>query len=164
MSFDLRQALSHEAGPLLQFIKYAIVGGLATLCHIVAFYLSALLLFPCLTPDDYLVRLLKVRVAPMADGLRARRAFICNAISFTFSNLFCYLLNRLFVFKPGRHHWALELLLFFSVSAVSMLLGSAFQTWLIVRRRWQTTIAFSTNLVVALLINYAMRRFVIFNG
>jgi putative flippase GtrA len=76
----------------------------------------------------------------------------------------CYILNRLFVFKPGRHRWVVEFLLFFSVSGVSAALGTALQSVLIGRYGIETTPAFGANILCALLINYAMRKFVIFKG
>jgi putative flippase GtrA len=66
------------------------------------------------------------------------------------------------VFKRGKHHWALEILMFYVVSGASLLLGTVMQTWLIVHLGLTTTLAFGANMVTALLINYAMRKFVIF--
>ena len=160
----LRAFLSHETTPVLQFLKYAIVGGLATGTHILVFYLCAFLLLPSLTPGDLVVRLLGLAVPDVTDAQRAWNAGIGNAVAFFFSNTFCYVLNRLFVFKPGRHPWLIEFLLFFGVSGVSMLLGTSIQSWLIARFATQTTLAFGANLVASLAINYAMRRFFIFKG
>lgn len=156
--------LGHDVHPAIQFVKYALVGGLATAVHIVIFFLCGWRLLPCLTSDDIVVRLLGLSVPAVSEGARAWNAGFCNGIAFLFSNLFCYLLNRLFVFKPGRHPWALELLFFLAVSAVSLIIGTTVQTFLISHQGVQTTIAFGANLVSSLLINYAMRKFVIFKG
>ena len=56
---DFNTFLSHDAGPVAQFIKYAFVGGLATAVNILAFFLAGWFLFPCLTDNDVLVRLLR---------------------------------------------------------------------------------------------------------
>ena len=156
--------LRHDVHPAVQFVKYVVVGGLATAVHVTAFYLCGWRLLPCLTPDDIAVRLLGLSVPAVSEAARAWNAGFCNGIAFFFSNLFCYLLNRLFVFKPGRHPWVLELLLFFAVSAVSLTIGTTVQTFLITHQGIQTTLAFGANLVSSLLINYAMRKFVIFKG
>ena len=37
---DFNTFLSHDAGPVAQFIKYAVVGGLATAVNILAFFLA----------------------------------------------------------------------------------------------------------------------------
>ena len=47
---------------------------------------------------------------------------------------------------------------------MSIALGTALMGFLIRRYGVRTTYAFLSNLVAALLINYAMRKFVIFNG
>ena len=159
-----RRFLSHETTPLLQFVKYAMVGGMATAVNIGIFYLCAIFFFPCLTSNDVVVRVLGLEVEAVPAAARAWRAIYCNGVAFFFSNGFCYALNRLFVFKPGRHHRWIEFLLFFAVSGFSLLLGTAVQTGLIAHYNIQTTLAFSVNLVTSLLINYAMRRFVIFKG
>ena len=44
-----------EAGPLVQFIKYGISGGLATFVHIVLFHLIAWRIFPSLQENDFLL-------------------------------------------------------------------------------------------------------------
>ncbi len=160
----IRKSLSHDAPPLVQFIKYGVVGGMATALHIVTFFLCGWLLLPCLTQDDIAVRLLGLTAPVLTPSTRAWNAGFCNAIGFVLSNTFCYVLNRLFVFKPGRHHWVTEFLLFFAVSGISMVLGTAIQTFLITQAGFQTTPAFGANIVCALFINYAMRKFVIFKG
>jgi putative flippase GtrA len=160
----VRKHLGHDAPPLVQFIKYGIAGGMATATHIATFFLCGWFFLPCLAQDDPAVRLLGLTAPAVSGGLRAWNAGWCTAIGFTVSNVFCYVLNRLFVFKPGRHAWPLEFLLFFSVSGVSAVLGTAIQTFLIKHQGAQTTLAFGANIVCALLINYAMRKFVIFKG
>jgi putative flippase GtrA len=159
-----KKHLGHDAHPLMQFIKYGVVGGLATATHIVTFFLCSGLFLPCLKQDDIAVRLLGLAVPAISESTRLWNAGWCSAAGFTVSNVLCYVLNRLFVFKPGRHPWALEFLLFFTGSGVSMALGTALQSVLIKYHGAQTTWAFGTNIVCSLLINYAMRKFVIFKG
>jgi putative flippase GtrA len=162
--FDWRQLLSPDAPPLAQFIKYAICGGIATVTQIVIFHLIGWRLIPCLQPSDPFVRYLRLSVPPVDVARRARNSMLANIVGFIFSNFVAYLLNILFVFKAGRYPWWLELEMFYAVSAVSLLIGSALMCWMIKRFNMMTTIAFGGNLAAALLINYAMRRFVIFNG
>ncbi|MBR0055717.1 MAG: GtrA family protein [Kiritimatiellae bacterium] len=154
---------------MLQFVKYAIVGGIATGVNIVGFFVAGWLLFPCLTGDDILVRLLSrlrpgITPPPAPEGRRAANAVKCNVLAFVLSNAVCYILNRLFVFTPGQHSIIVEALLFFAVSAVSMTAGTTCQTLLISRLKMQTTLAFSANLFFSLAFNFVMRKFVIFQG
>ena len=160
----IKKQLGHDAHPLVQFIKYGIAGGLSTATHIVTFFFCGWFFLPCLTQDDITVKLLGLTAPALSEATRAWNAGCCNAIGFVISNILCYILNRLFVFKPGRHHWVLEFLLFFAVSGLSMVIGTAIQTFLITHQGMQTTLAFGANIVCALFINYAMRKFVIFKG
>jgi len=164
----IEQFKGREATPLIQFIKYAIAGGVATGVCVGTFYLMSLFVLDALSEDDAVIKILQyfinIDITPVADGLRARNAAINNSVAFVVSNFVCYLINIAWVFKPGKHHWAVEIGLFYLVSGVSFAIGTGLQTWLIAQFGIQTTIAFGSNLVTALLINYAMRKFVIFNG
>lgn len=159
----IKKHLGHDAHPLVQFIKYGVVG-MSTGVHIVTFFICGWFLFPCLTQEDIAVKFLGLTAPMLSETIRAWHAGYCNAIAFALSNTFCYVLNRWVVFKPGRHHWMMEFLLFFAVSGVSMLLGTIIQTFLITHQGIQTTFAFGANILCSLLINYAMRKFFIFKG
>ena len=160
----LKQWLGHEASPLVQFIKYGMAGGLATLTHVIVFFLLGWRLLPCLTEDDIMVRLLGVAPGAVAETRRALNAAIANGLAFILSNGVAYTLNVLFVFKGGRHNRWVEIGLFYAVSGISMLVGTLLQSLLIARYDMMTTLAFGANIVTALMINYAMRKFVIFHG
>ena len=160
----LKRQLGHDAHPFVQFMKYGFVGGLATGISIVVFYALSWTLLPCLTQDDIMVRLLGLTVEPVTEAVRKWNAFFCSGIGFVISNVICYILNRLFVFRPGRHRMAKEFILFFGVSGLSWAIGATIQTKLIAVWEIQTTLAFAVNILVALLINYAMRKYVIFKG
>lgn len=162
---QLRWFLSHDAGAMAQFIKYGFAGGTATAVHISLFFLLGWRLFPSLTADDWMVRLLGITPGEVVEeGRRALNAAIATTLAFVVANAVAYTLNILFVFKKGRHHWFVEIALFYGVSAVSVLIGTALQSLLIARYGIMTTLAFGTNTFSSLLINYAMRRFVIFKG
>lgn len=161
----IKRFLSRDAGHLAQFIKYGMAGGLATLTQIIAFFALGWRLLPCLTNDDIVVRLLGIAPsAVQAGGSRALNAAIATAIAFMLANAVAYTLNVVFVFNGGKHHWLLEIGLFYAVSGVSMIIGTSLQSLLIARYGVMTTLAFGTNIASALLINYAMRKFFIFKG
>jgi len=161
---QLRGFLHHDAGPWAQFFKYGISGVTASCVHIFLFFLLGWRLFPALTSDDWMVRLLNVTPGEVLDeGQRAWHAAICTTLAFLVSNAVAYVLNILFVFKKGRHHWVLEIGMFYAVSAVALVIGTGLQSWLIVQYGVMTTLAFGMNTFSALLINYTMRRYVIFH-
>ena len=156
--------LSHDAPPLVQFVKYGLAGGLATATHILAFFLVGFLLFPCVADSDPLVKLFGLVAPAVEEALRARYAVYSNVIAFFVSNTVCYFANRWFVFKPGRHHAVIEFLLFLAVSAVSMTVGTTLMGVLIKQFGVQTTYAFGANILSSLAINYVMRKFFVFKG
>lgn len=149
---------------LIQFIKYALAGGLATLVHICVFHVAGWKMFPCLQKNDHFVRLLKLTIKDLSDTERARNSMIANTIAFLVSNMVAYITNILWVFKAGRHHFVIEILLFYAVSGVSVFLGTMLMGVLIKRYGILTTYAFASNIFTAVMINYALRKFVIFAG
>ncbi len=155
---------SNETGGMIQFIKYCIAGGFATVTHVTIFHLFAWKLIPALQANDTFVVFLKLKVPELDDSVRARNSMLANFTAFMFSNFACYLVNSYWVFKPGRHGFWMELGLFYAVSAASLFIGTAMMGYLIKRYGMRTTYAFCANLVSAVLINYAARKFFIFQG
>ena len=153
-----------SAHPVVQFCKYAFVGGLATLVHIVSFSFFAWKVFPCVGPNDLVVRLFALEAPVIDEAIRARLATQANACAWVLSNGFCYALNRAFVFKPGRlRPWA-EFLAFSAVGGFSTAIGTSVMAWLVAALGMQTSVAFVANLVSSLAFNYVLRKFFIFKG
>ena len=150
--------------PLVQFIKYGIGGCLATTVHIGLFYLMALKFLPALSSNDVIAGLLHLSVPEVSNALRARNSMIDNTAAFLFSNLTAYLINIYWVFEPGRHHPVLEFLYFYLVSGISVVIGSSLMGYLIHSYGITTTHAFLVNVVVSLLINYVVRKNLVFKG
>src|SRR5580692_1762090 len=100
----LRQFRGREHGPLVQFIKYAVAGAVATVVHVFLFYLFALKLLPALNQHDVLAGVFHLHVVPASDAIRARNSVFDNMLAFLFSNLTAYLINIVWVFESGRHH------------------------------------------------------------
>lgn len=148
--------------PLIQFIKYGISGGLSTLVHIGLFYWMATHILPALNAHDVIASLLNLTVPEVSQAIRARNSVIDNTVAFLFSNLTAYIININWVFSPGRHHPILEFLFFFAVSGIAILIGGAIMGFLIHTYGTTTTTAFLANIVVSLLINFFIRKHVIF--
>lgn len=160
----VRRFLSHECGPFGQFVKYGVIGVLSTGVQVAVFYLLAATCLPCLKADDLAVRLLGLPAAEVTDSIRALRFGGATALGFVVSNLFCWQMNRWFVFRSGRYHWSVELLLFLSVSGLAMLIATLLSGFLIDRLGLMTSLAVLIEVVVSFLFNYFLRRFVIFKG
>ncbi|MCH7676153.1 GtrA family protein [candidate division KSB1 bacterium] len=153
-----------KSGPLVQFVKYSLSGGAATIVHIIIFHLAAWKIFPSLQENDYAVATLGLSVAAVDVATRSLNSMLSNGVAWIFSNLVAYLLNIFWVFESGRHNRIIEIGLFYLVSGVSMGVGTGLMGFLIRYYNMQTTYAFTANLVSALLINFAMRKFFIFKG
>ena len=160
----LRQFKGRQHGPLVQFIKYGIAGGIATAVHVSLFYFCAVKLLPALNQGDALAGLLHLRIAEVSDAIRARNSVFDNVIAFIFSNLTAYLINIVWVFESGRHNRVVEIGFFYLVSGISTFIGSALMGFLIGRFGITTTVAFGVNVIVSLLINFVLRKRLIFKG
>ena len=128
------------------------------------FHLVAWKIFFALQPHDWFVKLFDLPIHEVDDTTRSRNSMKGNAIAFLISNMVAYFINIYWVFVPGRHHWIIEISLFYLVSAVAIVVGTALMGYLIRRFGMLTTYAFGSNIFSALMINYAVRKFFIFNG
>ena len=160
----VEQFKGQEAGPLVQFVKYGISGGLAVFVHIVIFHLVAWKIFPSLQENDFFIAVLGLTVTEVDVATRSLNSMLSNGVAFVCSNMVAYIINVIWVFKPGRHHRIIEIGLFYLVSGVSMAIGTSIMGFLIRYYGMQTTYAFAANIVSAVMINYAMRKFYIFKG
>ncbi len=164
MDSILQQFLGREAGPLVQFIKYAIAGGIATAVDILVFYVVAWKLIPALRDDDPVVRRLGLKVHLVTEAQRSTRFIYVTLIAFMFSNLTAYLINVYWVFEPGRHAWWVELLLFYAVSGISIFLGTGLGWILIKWFHLSTTASYVCKMIASLMINFVCRKFFVFKG
>lgn len=182
-----KQFTQREASPLIQFIKYAICGGGATTVHVIVFFLLSWLIIPALNAEDVLVKLFHLACAPISDAIRARNAMINNGLAFLLSNLAAYILNILWVFESGRRyppldlalsklgliqrtrlracaHRTVEVALFYAVSGIAIVIGTFLMGIMINQWHFTTTVAFGAQCVIAALINFALRKFMIFKS
>ena len=127
----VRRFLSHDSGPFAQFVKYGVIGVLSTCVQMIGFYLLAATCLKCLGTDDWAVRFLGLPSVEVSDGVRAFRAAVATAGGFTVANIFCWMMNRLFVFKPGKFRWYVEFLMFFGVAALATVVALGVQSLLI---------------------------------
>jgi len=153
-----------DSATLIQFIKYALAGGLATITQIVIFHFVAWKLFPSLQENDHAVRFFQLSIREVNDTIRARNSMIGNFLSFLVANMVAYITNILWVFEGGKYNVVIEILLFYAVSGISIFLGTILMGFLIKRFGILTTYAFGSNIVTAVMINYAVRKYFIFNG
>ena len=146
-----------------QFVKYGAIGCVATLIQLAVFYLLATSVLKCLRPDDpMVVRFGMPAMTVASESLRTWYFLADTAVGFTVANVFCWIMNRTFVFKPGRFHWFAELSMFFVVSGGAVLFGMLVGALVIWLFGLATTTAVVFEVVSSLLINFFMRKFFIF--
>jgi len=163
-SAKMEDGVRKKSGPFVQFVKYGLSGGLATIVHITIFFLAAWKVFPAFQENDYVVAMLGLSVAEVDVATRSLNAMLSNGVAWIFGNLVSYLLNVFWVFESGRHNRIIEIGLFYLVSGVSVGIGTGLMGFLIRYYNMQTTYAATAYLVSAILINFVMRKFVIFKG
>ncbi len=175
METDVRRILSHDCGPFWQFVKYGVIGVLATLVQTGIFYLLALTLLKCLAPDDFVItfahRLFALDLPSVAFtgeepwwASRGTLAAAATAVGFVVANVFCWLMNRRFVFRPGKFRWYVEFGMFFGAAALATVIALGVMKVLIDCFGLMTTLAVGVEVVVSFLVNFFVRKFVIFRG
>lgn len=162
MKHILKQFTQREANVHIQFIKYAIAGGIATAVDMVTFSLCAWLLLPALSETEWIVKLFHIQVPAMSDQVRSWHFVADTAIAFCFSNTTAYLIDVAWVFHPGRHSRLKEFLLFFGVSLASTFVGTGLGWTLIRCLGWGAAMSYIAKVGAALAINYAGRKFFVF--
>ena len=108
------------------------------------------------------MRLLSLPSANISDATRGLLFTVDIAIGFVCSNIFCWLMNRAFVFRPGKFLWFVEFAMFFGVAALAWAIATALSAMLIHFCGMMTTIAAILEIAVSFLLNYFSRKFFIF--
>jgi len=160
----LREILSHDAGPFWQFVKYGVVGVLSTCVQTGVFYILAATCLKCLGPDDWAVRLLGFPSVEVSDTVRAFNFGFATAIGFVVANIFCWLMNRWFVFRPGKFRWYAELVMFFGTATFATVVAIGASSMLIRYAGLMTTLAVLIEVAVSFFVNFFVRKFFIFKG
>ena len=158
----LREILSHDSGAFWQFVKYGVVGVMSTVVQMVVFYILAATAIKCLKSDDWAVKFLSLPSVGISDTLRSIYFAIDTAIGFVVANIFCWLMNRAFVFRPGRFLWYIEFAMFFGAAASAFAIATGLSALMIHFFGMMTTQATMLEVIVSFLINYFARRFFIF--
>lgn len=145
----LRGWLSHDAHPLVQFMKY----GFAGVCSAITYFGVFALLNETILPAK----------SGMDGGARGWNFLIDAVVAFVASNVVGFWLNVKFVFKPGRHSRSREIAMFFGLAAVAMVMGTPFGKWIVQNYpAVNEYAALAGTAVFSALVNYTGRKFIIF--
>ncbi len=156
--------LSPEERGFIQFLKYGVIGAAATGVQVVCFYALAALVLRCLTAEDLAVRLFNFPIAEISDTARALRFALNTGLAFLIANIFCWVLNRLFVFRSGRHGILMELVLFVGGSALSTGIGTIAGWALIQFVGVATSYSVILQVLSSVILNFVFRKFIVFRG
>ncbi len=141
--------------PLIQFVKYGVCGGIATVVQQVVFIVLGFTILPHFNS-------VAIPLELSMDRIIINFA-LSSLIGFVASDIVCYALNIKFVFESGRHKDWIAFLLFTAFASIGFFAGLVMG---IVARRtgvdsWGAAI---TLIVVSALVNYAFRKFFVFKG
>ena len=159
-----RKFLSHDSGPFAQFVKYGAIGVASTLVQMAVFYLLASTACRCLGPDDWAVKWFGLPHVDVPHAVRGFRFAVDTVIGFSVANVFCWLMNRAFVFRPGKFVWYKEFGMFFGAAAGAMAIATGL-SWILIN--WgglQTTAAVGSGVAVSCIVTFVARTFCLFNG
>ncbi len=143
---------------LVQFAAYATCGVMATVMHNGLVILLSYFVFPA-------VKNLMVDGVVLDELVRKHNLILNNTIAFPFGCVVAYLTNIMFVFSPGKHNRMMEMLLFFGVAAVAFFPSLWIIDILLIKYPWlPSTVAQLAFVFTSFLVNFFMRKFVIFKG
>lgn len=148
----------------IQFFKYALCGGTATLTDYAVSFLIAWIWLPALNGNELLVQLFDLQINAVSDDIRLKNFIIGSIIAFMAANLVAYILNVLFVFKAGKHDRWKEIGLFYLVSAMSVGIGVAIGASLIPSLGLPHDYSYIAKIISTTLINFVARKYIIFRG
>ena len=142
---------------------------MSTCVQTAVFYALAATVLKCLTADDWAVRFLGLPSAEFTGGepwhsARGTLAAAATAAGFTVANVFCWLMNRAFVFRPGKFRWYAEFGMFFGAAALATAIALGVMKVLIDVAGMMTTLAVVVEVVVSFFVNFFVRKFFIFKG
>ena len=165
----IKKILSHDSGPFWQFVKYGAIGVMATLVQTGVFYMLAATCLKCLTEDDVAVRYLGLASAKFSGteswyASRGMLAAYATAVGFVIANVFCWQMNRWFVFRPGKFRWYVEFGMFFGTSTFATVVALGVMKVLIDIFGIMTSYAVVAEVLVSFFVNFFVRKFFIFKG
>ncbi len=145
---QVQRFFENKSQPFVQFIKYAMAGAVGTGIHFIIFST----LNETLLPADL-----------SQEGVqRGWNFFWSFTIAFGLANIVGYMLNRRWVFQPGRHSPLMEISLFYFFAVAAFLLGTPLGAYLVAKFPLNEYLVYLMVLVSSILINFLGRKFVVF--
>jgi putative flippase GtrA len=153
----LTRVRNRDVPPFVQFMVYATCGVIATVIHQGLVAVLSFTAFPALKG-------MVVDGVALTEEVRKHNLLLNNILAFPFGAVAAYFTNILFVFTPGRHSKLKEMALFFGVAACGFFPGLWVIDFLVGRYQVPSSVAQLAFVFTSFMVNYAMRKFVIFKG
>jgi putative flippase GtrA len=148
---------SHDAHPTIQFLKYVVCGGMATLTLSVIVFALSQTIYPA-------VKGMMVNGQVLDEAVRKHNLLLNNSIAFPFSAIVGYVLNVKFVFKPGKLSKGMEIFLFCLVAALGFFPGLWVVDYLVGRFHVASSLATLAFITTSFMVNFVSRKFIIFKA
>lgn len=148
---------ARDAHPVIQFFKYGLCGGAATVVHQLVVTALSLTYFPA-------GKNMIVNGQLLDEVVRNHNLLIANTLAFPFGLMTAYVTNKLWVFTPGRHSAMTEFMLFAGVGALGFFPGLVAVNWLAGTLHLPSVVAQLGFVFTSFLVNFICRKFVIFKG
>ncbi len=145
-----------------QVCKYMLFGGIAVLVDQLVYYGFGLNIIPIFKDSDPIVEYLGISITSVLEENQSRNLWFVKTICWFFANATAYLLNRLFVFSVGKHKTYIEIILFFTFSLPQFIFVGFID--ILIKSGWEVTYANYSMLCLAAIINFLVRKFIIFKG
>ena len=147
MSF-INKFIENKSQTSVQFIKYAMAGAVATGVHFAIFTL----LNETVLPADI----------GQEGAQRGWNFFWSFSIAFLLANVVGYMLNRRWVFQPGRHGRLVEISLFYLLAVTAFLIGTPLGAYLLARFPLNEYLVYLMVALSSVLVNFLGRKFLVF--
>lgn len=166
---------SKDAPVIVQFAKYAIAGGIATVASQGTWLVLCFTVYPAFSAEEIQnyreivawigieMPTLEMEAMELTKDIRARNSTVANVWGWVLGNFVAYVVNALWVFEGGRHNRWLEFLYFTLISGFSTVVGLAAGPLLIKLFGISTGASQLSLLVTAVLVNYICRKLFVFS-
>ncbi len=142
---------------LIQFSTYVMCGLMATIVHNGLVMVLSLTVLPAMKD-------MVVDGVVLDESVRKHNLLLSNSIAFPLGCIVAYITNILFVFTPGRHSRFKEMFMFFGVAACGFFPSIWIIDFLVGRYGVPSVFAQCAFIITSFLVNFFMRKFVIFKG
>lgn len=149
---------------MLQFLRYGLCGGVATVADGLVFFLAAWLLFPALTGQDQLVQILGITIDQTTEESRSINFMLANTLAFILSNFIAYILNTLFVFESKKECRNKEITSFYLLSSLVAFLSIGLSMFMMKFLFLSTTLAYCIKVSFSVMVNFFARKKYVFTS